>query len=261
MSTTIEMPKLSDTMTVGTVVKWHKNIGDKIENGDTLAEIETDKATMELENFDDGYLLKILVQEGEEAPIGGTLAIIGEQDETVEDIQEPATAPKEEEIEVSEDGNDTDLTEDKLPDNKSEEMSFVEEHKDEAAEDALSGSRLRVSPLARKIAADKNIDLQNVQGSGPSGRIIKKDLQDIEGLEENLIKPIDRPSFAESGTEFSNGLLTSKSIPLSGMRAAIAKRLSESKSTIPHFYLQKEVNSIPLKRAMARFRGMELTSF
>ena len=86
MSITIEMPKLSDTMTVGTVVKWHKNIGDKIENGDTLAEIETDKATMELENFDDGYLLKILVQEGEEAPIGGTLAIIGEQDEKVEDI-------------------------------------------------------------------------------------------------------------------------------------------------------------------------------
>ncbi len=249
MSTTIEMPKLSDTMTVGTVVKWHKNIGDKIENGDTLAEIETDKATMELENFDDGYLLKILVQEGEEAPIGGTLAIIGEQDEKVEDIPEPSPAPKAEEKEISEDGNDTDFTEDKLPDNKSEEASIVVEHKNKAGEDVGSGSRLRVSPLARKIAADKNIDLQNIQGSGPSGRIIKRDLQDVEGLEENLIKPSDRSSFEASGANFSNGLLTSKSIPVSGMRATIAKRLSESKSTIPHFYLQKEINSIPLKRA------------
>ena len=154
MSTTIEMPKLSDTMTVGTVVKWHKNIGDKIENGDTLAEIETDKATMELENFDDGYLLKILVQEGEEAPIGGTLAIIGEQDETIEDILEPASAPKEEE-KVSEEGNDINFSEDKLPDNKSEDLSFDVEHKNKSAEDLLSGSRLRVSPLLEKLLLKK----------------------------------------------------------------------------------------------------------
>ena len=136
-----------------------------------------------------------------------------------------------------------------MPDKKSEEASIVVEHENKAAEDVGSGSRLRVSPLARKIAADKNIDLQNIQGSGPSGRIIKRDLQDVEGLEENLIKPSDRSSFEASGTKFSNGLLTSKSIPVSGMRATIAKRLSESKSTIPHFYLQKEINSIPLKRA------------
>ena len=85
MTVTIEMPKLSDTMSVGTVVKWHKNIGDKVQNGDTLAEIETDKATMELENFEDGILLKILVGEGQEAPIGSPLAIVGEEGESIDD--------------------------------------------------------------------------------------------------------------------------------------------------------------------------------
>ena len=83
MSVTIEMPKLSDTMSVGTVVKWHKSVGDKVANGDTLAEIETDKATMELENFEDGILLKILVEEGEEAPIGSPLAFVGEEGEEI----------------------------------------------------------------------------------------------------------------------------------------------------------------------------------
>ena len=95
MSITIEMPQTGDTMTVGTVVKWHKNIGDKIENGDTLAEIEIDKATMELENFDDGYLLKILlVQEGEEAPIGGTLAIIGNKTKRLKTFKNPPLLQK-----------------------------------------------------------------------------------------------------------------------------------------------------------------------
>ena len=84
MSIVIEMPKLSDTMSVGTVVKWHKSVGDQVANGDTLAEIETDKATMELENFDDGILLKVLVSEGEEAPIGSPLAVVGEEGESVE---------------------------------------------------------------------------------------------------------------------------------------------------------------------------------
>ena len=135
-----------------------------------------------------------------------------------------------------------------MPDKKSEEASIVVEHENKAAEDVLSDSRLRVSPLARKIAADKNIDLQNIQGSGPSGRIIKKDLQDIEGLEENLIKPSDRSSFEASGTNFSNGLLTSKSIPVSGMRATIAKRLSESKSTFPIFIFKRKLTP-SLKRA------------
>ena len=89
MSTIIEMPKLSDTMSVGTVVKWHKQVGDKVSNGDILAEIETDKATMELENFDDGVLLKIFVQEGIEVSIGSSLAVVGEEGEVVEDLPAP----------------------------------------------------------------------------------------------------------------------------------------------------------------------------
>ena len=92
MAITIEMPKLSDTMSVGTVVKWHKNVGEQVSNGDTLAEIETDKATMELENFDDGVLLKILVNEGEEAPIGSPLAIIGEEGEEISETNDAVSA-------------------------------------------------------------------------------------------------------------------------------------------------------------------------
>jgi pyruvate dehydrogenase E2 component (dihydrolipoamide acetyltransferase) len=92
MAITIEMPKLSDTMSVGTVVKWHKNVGEQVSNGDTLAEIETDKATMELENFDDGVLLKILVNEGEEAPIGSPLALVGEEGEEISETNEAVSA-------------------------------------------------------------------------------------------------------------------------------------------------------------------------
>jgi len=92
MAITIEMPKLSDTMSVGTVVKWHKNVGEQVSNGDTLAEIETDKATMELENFDDGVLLKILVNEGEEAPIGSPLAIVGEEGEVISETKDAVSA-------------------------------------------------------------------------------------------------------------------------------------------------------------------------
>ena len=246
MSTTIEMPKLSDTMTVGTVVKWHKNIGDKVENGDTLAEIETDKATMELENFDDGYLLKILVQEGDEAPIGGILAIIGEQDETIENIQEKPSLQKAEERDVSENGNDTEIVEVKALDKDNENFSTSKKNQSEAPDDAPSGSRIRISPLARKIAADKKIDYKNIKGSGPSGRIVKKDIDRLGG---KLIDISPHSSLPESSSAFSSGLLASKSVPVTGMRATIAKRLSESKSTIPHFYLQKEIDSIPLKQA------------
>lgn len=111
MSTIIEMPKLSDTMSVGTVVKWHKQVGDKVSNGDILAEIETDKATMELENFEDGYLLKIFVQEGIEVSIGSGLAVVGEEGEEVEDLPTPA----EESDKTEEKQRDTVIAEEVLP--------------------------------------------------------------------------------------------------------------------------------------------------
>ena len=254
MAITIEMPKLSDTMSVGTVVKWHKNVGEQVSNGDTLAEIETDKATMELENFDDGVLLKILVNEGEEAPIGSPLAIVGEEGEVISETKDAVSANDNQIAVLPEDSEDQTNSEEKehqeTLDQTEEDSptlpveSDLENNKGDNVEP--STERIFVSPLARKIASEKNIDLSKVVGSGPSGRIIKKDILGTEP--ETKAVPIKTEPSANkteaptSSTSQPSGLLVSKSVPLSGMRSVIARRLSESKSTIPHFYLQREIN-------------------
>jgi pyruvate dehydrogenase E2 component (dihydrolipoamide acetyltransferase) len=254
MAITIEMPKLSDTMSVGTVVKWHKNVGEQVSNGDTLAEIETDKATMELENFDDGVLLKILVNEGEEAPIGSPLALVGEEGEEISETNEAVSVNETQIAVLPEDSKDQPNSEEKehqetlvqtekdIPNLPVE--SDLEKNKGDNLEP--STERIFVSPLARKIASEKNIDLSKVVGSGPSGRIIKKDILGTEPETKTVpIKTEPSANKTEAPTSSAsqpNGLLISKSVPLSGMRSVIARRLSESKSTIPHFYLQKEIN-------------------
>jgi pyruvate dehydrogenase E2 component (dihydrolipoamide acetyltransferase) len=254
MAITIEMPKLSDTMSVGTVVKWHKNVGEQVSNGDTLAEIETDKATMELENFDDGVLLKILVNEGEEAPIGSPLALVGEEGEEISETNEAVSVNETQIAVLPEDSKDQPNSEEKehqetlvqtekdIPNLPVE--SDLEKNKGDNLEPSIE--RIFVSPLARKIASEKNIDLSKVVGSGPSGRIIKKDILGTEPETKTVpIKTEPSANKTEAPTSSAsqpNGLLISKSVPLSGMRSVIARRLSESKSTIPHFYLQKEIN-------------------
>ena len=254
MAITIEMPKLSDTMSVGTVVKWHKNVGEQVSNGDTLAEIETDKATMELENFDDGVLLKILVNEGEEAPIGSPLAIVGEEGEVISETKDAVSANDNQIAVLPEDSEDQTNSEEKEHQEtlvQTEEdsptlpvESDLENNKGDNVEP--STERIFVSPLARKIASEKNIDLSKVVGSGPSGRIIKKDILGTEPETKAVpIKtepPVNKTEAPTSSTSQPSGLLVSKSVPLSGMRSVIARRLSESKSTIPHFYLQREIN-------------------
>ncbi len=227
------MPKLSDTMTVGTVVKWHKQVGDKVSNGDILAEIETDKATMELENFDDGVLLQLLANEGDEVEIGKPLAVVGEQGEQLpvfEDSPSETNTAKTETDKI----NKPELSAEKT---SKEEKSTPSLSTDFNAAKEPTG-RILASPLAKKIAKEKNIDLSKIKGSGPHGRITKKDLGD------------DFPSVLASNQDtahsLSTCLLQSKKIPISKMRSVIAKRLLESKTTIPHFYLQKEINSEPL---------------
>ena len=230
MSTIIEMPKLSDTMTVGTVVKWHKQAGNQVSNGDILAEIETDKATMELENFDDGTLLKIFVEEGEEAEIGAPLAVVGEDGEEVP------------EIEQSNDQKD-------LPD-----PSLVESNEkqpeafstDEKQEGPMRKERVKVSPLAKKMANQNKIDLNQISGSGPSGRIVKADIEVF--LSSNKVNvPISE--FKDSRPSSNFRKLSGKKVPLSNIRSIIAKRLLESKTSIPHFYLHREINALPLRLA------------
>ena len=251
MAQLIEMPKLSDTMTVGTVVKWHKNKGDPVSNGDILAEIETDKATMELENFEDGILLEIFVEAGLEAAIGNPLAVVGEAGEDISSLI-PTEDPEPVAYEKSSNEKETPSGEIDLVLSSDEEIANEEvDHQIQVASvdpivSSSGSSRVVASPLAKKIALEKNIDLSNIVGSGPHGRIIKKDL-DKENLKDVISsKPNLEPI---KNSHFSAGILEQKRIPVSKMRSVIASRLLESKTTIPHFYLQKEINAQPLRLA------------
>ena len=259
MATIIEMPKLSDTMSVGTVVKWHKKTGDKISNGDVLAEIETDKATMELESFDDGILLKIFVGEGKEVPIGSPLAAVGEEGESVEEpsAAEPAErddTPTEKESLVSGEKNLADSEEAVGEPSSAEPANQVGDGNDAEKEndEPITSERILASPLAKKIALEEKIDLSKVTGTGPSGRITKKDIsafRESDTAADALGPDLTEEPVPGSTTAISSGYLKAHSIPVSKMRAVIARRLLDSKNTIPHFYLQKEIDSQPLRFA------------
>lgn len=246
MSVNIEMPKLSDTMTEGTLLKWHKKVGDTVEIGDILAEVETDKATMEMEAFDDGVITEIRVQEGAKAPIGGILAIL-DGDGSVAPAAAPAAKPQ----------AGAALVETAAPAPSSA-----------AATPAVASSdRIKASPLARKVAAEAGVDLSRITGSGPAGRIVKSDVETAatsaptvkpqasveasaaarlaESVKAKATTPAAAPAaapqalipVAKEGDEL---------IPLSSMRKIIASRLLTSKLTIPHFYLHLEIDAEPL---------------
>lgn len=238
MADIIEMPKLSDTMTVGTLVKWLKKEGDKVSNGDMLAEVETDKATMELECFFDGVILKIFAEAGSQVALGEPLCAVGKEGETVE---APAKKPA-------------------APEAKKEEPKKAEQPKPEPKPAAAptpapapqparaSGDRVKISPLAKKLAVEKGIDPSLVNGSGPGGRIVRADILAAEKAGTGKIG-----SVKAGGAAFAGGALAAKgpiqeerSVTVSTMRSVIAKRLIESKTTIPHFYLEIEVDVAPL---------------
>jgi len=243
MSVNIEMPKLSDTMTEGTLIKWHKKVGDSIEIGDILAEIETDKATMEMEAFDDGTITAILVQEGEKAPIGGILAVLDG------DSANTTTAS----------GT---IVADPTPVRKPEAATTP-------ATPVVSptitpaSSRVKASPLAKKIAADLGVDLNQLSGSGPAGRILKSDVisgskpKVASSSEANAAAALTASLKSKSNTPFATNASAPAAIQpvardgdelvqLSSMRKIIASRLLTSKTTIPHFYLHLEVDAAPL---------------
>ena len=177
MAEVVKMPKLSDTMTEGVVAEWHKKVGDQVESGDLLAEIETDKATMEFESFQDGVLLHIGVEKGKTAPVDSILAILGEKDEDVSEILAADTArPAVEEVETSE-----------VPTKEVEKEEVVAvktvspaEAKPTAAyypsATSLSNGKIKASPLAKQLAKERSINLNLIQGSGEDGRIIKRDI-------------------------------------------------------------------------------------
>ncbi|MBM1104608.1 pyruvate dehydrogenase complex dihydrolipoamide acetyltransferase [Aurantibacter crassamenti] len=226
----IKMPRLSDTMEEGTVATWLKKVGDEVEEGDILAEIETDKATMEFESFYNGILLHIGIQEGESAPVDDVLAVIGPKGTDVAAVLSsagaPASASKEKEQTKSE-----------------PEVETSTEAKSTTTND---GQRIFASPLAKKIAADKGIDLSSVNGSGDNGRIIKKDVENYQPSQKAASKPAAdvtaSSAVAAMPVNLPVGEESTEEVKNSQMRKTIAKRLSESKFTAPHYYLTIEVD-------------------
>ncbi|MBL9215542.1 MAG: pyruvate dehydrogenase complex dihydrolipoamide acetyltransferase [Opitutaceae bacterium] len=256
MANIIDMPKLSDTMTVGTLVKWLKKEGDPVKSGDMLAEVETDKATMELESFFDGTLLKIFAAAGTQVAIGAPLCAVGQPGEKVDAPAEtpaakpaaaapapaapPAAAP-------APAAPTTPPAEDAAPAPAPAPVA-----------PAAEGGRVKASPLARKIAADQKIDLARVAGTGPHGRIVKADV-----LAALSAPPAPTPAAkAQPGAIGAlaprGAVQEDRFAPASNMRATIAKRLLESKVQIPHFYLEIEIDAEPLLALRAQLNsGLE----
>ncbi|WP_281541050.1 pyruvate dehydrogenase complex dihydrolipoamide acetyltransferase [Maribacter aestuarii] len=241
----IKMPRLSDTMEEGTVATWLKQVGDTVEEGDILAEIETDKATMEFESFYSGTLLHIGIQEGESSPVDAVLAVIGPEGTDVDAVLnaksssgKKATSESEKKEEKSESKTDTS--------SKKETKSVSD------------GERIFASPLAKKIAEDKGIDLSDVTGSGDNGRIIKKDIENYQPSKADATATAKVESSAPSALPISLpvGEEGSEEVKNSNMRKAIAKALGNSKFTAPHFYLTIEVDMDNAKESRAQINSL-----
>ena len=245
MATLIEMPKLSDTMTVGTLVNWLKKEGDPVANGDMIAEVETDKATMEVECFEDGVLIKQYCKEGEEVPVGGAIAAIGEAGEAAPAVESPAENTSSEPTTPEPAQPETTST----PAEPVVEATVSAPAEVVATASSTSGDRLKASPLARKIAESKGIDLSQIKGSGPNGRIVKADLEAIKEAVSNSVQASEAKAPASANTAAaieSIPTLEALDIPVSNMRKSIAGALVASKTQAPHFYLQIEVDGAPL---------------
>jgi pyruvate dehydrogenase E2 component (dihydrolipoamide acetyltransferase) len=244
MAIKIEMPKLSDTMEEGVIAKWNISEGDKIEAGDVIAEVETDKATMEVEAFDPGTVLKILVDEGDAVPLGGIMAIVGDEGEDISELLKEAESTNGESS--SEEKSEKGSSEKEKKKESSDKKDFDPilegvdsgNGKEKVTDQADDDGRIKASPLARKMAEDKGIKLSSVDGSGPEGRIIKRDIENYKPVEAKKESAVQVPSFASEEDE---------EIKISQMRKAIARRLSESKFNNPHFY---ETIDIDMERAM-----------
>lgn len=237
MAIVIDMPKLSDTMEEGVIAKWNVKEGDKVNSGDIIAEVETDKATMEVEAFDPGIVLKILAKEGDAVPLGGKMAIIGDEGEDVSDLlgdekEGEKPSPKEEPIE-----KETLETEAETEEAQGKKEDFDPlfggiEGKSTDKKESGDG-HIKASPLAKKMAGEQGIELSEVRGSGPHGRIVKKDIEEYEA-------PAAQPMAAKRAGK-------DEDVPVSQMRKIIAKRLAESKFGSPHFY---ETVDIDMKKAI-----------
>ncbi len=268
----VSMPRLSDTMENGTVIKWNVGKGDSVEPGQVLADIETDKATMELQAFEEGTVAKIMIGEGESVPVGETILILAEEGE---DVDEAAQAGGKDKGEKNKDEKKDEEREpekekaEKQREEKEREPAEAQARKTEGGEDkhqhaggtavadresaratqtnGEATERIFASPLARKIAEEEGLDLSQVDGSGPSGRIVRRDVEEAlarggaPSAKEKAPEP-ERPAPAL----MEGGGLEARTVELSNMRRTIARRLVESKTTIPHYQVTVSANLDPI---------------
>ena len=234
----IKMPKMSDTMIEGVIAKWIKKTGDKIVSGDILAEVETDKATMELEAYEEGYLLYIGAKEGESVPVDDVIAVVGEKGADYMKLIEAQKAKKKSDRPAVEKVN---VREEKELGNVSEKEESLKDESISRLEENGDG-RIIASPLARRLAREKGYDLSKIQGSGDFGRIIKRDVENFQS--STVQKSSEKVIGGETKISLPAivGEESYEEVSVSQMRKTIAKRLSESKFTSPHFYLTMEIN-------------------
>ncbi len=281
MANIIEMPKLSDTMTVGTLVKWLKKEGDAVKSGDMLAEVETDKATMELECFFDGTLLKIFSGPGSQVAIGAPLCAIGKAGEKVDapatktpasaapaaqpaNAAAPAAMQKSDETKVTPPGASTtsksEVEARPATEPKTATSIPAVSHAQPAATPSSDG-RVKISPLARKLATEKGIDPSRLAGSGPGGRIVRAD---VLAAEKNggaqgaggSARPASNAKLPSGPSAFAKGPIQEERVAaVSNMRGAIARRLVESKTQLPHFYVEIEIDAAPLLALREQLNG------
>lgn len=237
MAEIIRMPRMSDTMEEGNIVEWLKQVGDEVEPGDILAEVETDKATMELESYHEGVLLHIGVAEGA-VPVNAVIAVIGEEGDDFES-------------QLKEAESSTGDTDNEAEGSSEEKADTPETQEESVSNTSSSGSeqRIKASPLAKKMAEESNIDLSKVKGSGDNGRIVKKDIEEYQASGASTPTPqVSAPAAASVGE--------AEEVAVSQMRKTIAKRLSQSKFTAPHFYLTREIRMDQAIAARKRINEM-----
>jgi pyruvate dehydrogenase E2 component (dihydrolipoamide acetyltransferase) len=248
----IQMPKLSDTMTEGTLVAWKKKKGDKVTAGEVIAEIETDKATMEWESPEDGTLTEIYVEEGGKVEVGEKIAFIGAEGEGAskeEKKKEETKAPekKKEQAETEKPAPAKEKEAETAPPQEKKETKATDKKPAPKVEKGGDEARVKASPIARRLAAEQGIDLSTVNGTGPDGRVTESDVRAVAKLKGSAPQPKSAPARIPAGE--------GSRISLTGMRKIIAERLVESKGPVPHFYLNIEIDAGPLMTARAELKS------
>lgn len=247
----ITMPRLSDTMEEGTLVKWRVSVGDQVSAGQHLADVETDKATMELQCFDDGTVAKIAVEEGQTTAVGDLILMLATEGEDLKEAAKAADSFKPEQVDDQEETKEAEASPAPAPAPEPAATPTPEPAPAPTAAPAATSSG-KASPLARKMAEEHGLDISQIAGSGPDGRVIKRDI--LQAIESGGTTAAAAPSehaptpdaTATAPAPAPVKKLESKSIPLTNMRKTIAKRLVESKTTVPHFQVDISINADPL---------------